>query len=48
VVYTAVMGRADAPCTLDQHLRHPSVAAFCSGRGILVLTDVELLRMLRS
>ncbi|MEX2301319.1 MAG: putative toxin-antitoxin system toxin component, PIN family [Bryobacterales bacterium] len=48
VVYTAVTGRADALCTLDQHLRHPSVAAFCARRGISVLTDVELRRVLRS
>lgn len=48
VVYTAVAGRADALCTLDQHFYQPEVAAFCSRHRIAVVSDVDLLHRLRS
>ncbi len=48
VVATARAGVADVICTLDRDLRHPDVVAYCSGHGIRVLTDVELLSLLRA
>jgi hypothetical protein len=48
VVHTAVMGRADALCTLNRHFYHPSVRDYCRQRGVIIATDVELLRLLRS
>jgi putative PIN family toxin of toxin-antitoxin system len=40
-------GRADVLCTLDRHFHHRTVLKSCSERGIQILTDVELLSMLR-
>jgi putative PIN family toxin of toxin-antitoxin system len=48
VVYTVVAGQADVICTVDRHFYEPDVLAFCSRRGIRVMSDVELLRDLRS
>lgn len=48
VVYTAIVGRADALCTLNRDFFHPSVREYCRLRGVLVATDVEMLRLLRS
>ena len=47
VVATAVVGKAEALCTLDRHLHHPEVVAYCRGNGIQVLDDVQLLAILR-
>lgn len=47
VVFTAEEYRADVICTRDRHLFHPSVLAYCSRRGIRILTDLELLAELR-
>jgi putative PIN family toxin of toxin-antitoxin system len=47
VLETALCGRADVLCTLDRHFHHSMVMKICSERGIQVLTDVELLSMLR-
>ena len=46
VIATAVIGRAEVLCTRDGHLRAPEVRAYCSNRGIRVMTDVELLKEL--
>lgn len=46
VIRTAVQGKADVVCTLDRHFQHPEVRAFCAPRGIQILSDVELLRIL--
>jgi predicted nucleic acid-binding protein len=48
IVACAVYGRADVLCTLDRHLRSPSVEAYCRNFNIRVLTDVELTAELRS
>ncbi|HUY35116.1 MAG TPA: putative toxin-antitoxin system toxin component, PIN family [Pirellulales bacterium] len=48
VVATAVEGKAEVICTLDRHLHHPDVVAYCAKRGIRVMTDVELLQVLRA
>jgi len=46
VLYTAVDGHANVLCTLDRDFFQPGVIAFCRGRHIAVMTDVELLRLL--
>lgn len=48
VVHTAVVGRADALCTLNRHFFHASVLGYCQRRGVLIGTDVEILDFLRS
>jgi putative PIN family toxin of toxin-antitoxin system len=48
VILTAQSGHAEVICTLDKHLHHPDVKAYCSQRGIRVLTDIELLAELRN
>ena len=48
IVATAIAGKAEVLCTRDKHLHHPEVAAYCRAHGIRVLTDVELLRLLRT
>ena len=45
-ILTAIRGEAELICTLDRHLWHPEVRAYCSQRGIRVVGDVELLEML--
>jgi putative PIN family toxin of toxin-antitoxin system len=47
VIATGVAGNADVLCTLDRHIRHHDVQAYCAAHGIRVLTDVELLQELR-
>jgi len=48
VVHTAVIGRADALCTLNRDFYDPSVRDYCRERGVLVLNDVDLLHLLRA
>jgi putative PIN family toxin of toxin-antitoxin system len=48
IVATAVAGQAEVLCTRDHHLQSPAVRAYCSGAGIQVLTDIELLQILRA
>ena len=48
IVHTAVMGAADALCTLNRHFFFPAVIEYCRERGILLASDVDLLRTLRS
>ena len=48
IVATAVHGQAEVLCTLDRHLRHPTVVAYCAQFHIRVLSDVELLDELRT
>ncbi len=47
VLETALFGRAEVLCTLDRHFHHRMVLRFCREHGIQVLTDIELLSMLR-
>ncbi len=47
IVATAIAGHADMLCTRDRHLQHPDVRAHCEAGGIRVLTDLELLELLR-
>jgi hypothetical protein len=48
VVHTAVVGRADAICTLNRDFFNPLVRDYCRERGVLIANDVELLSLLRS
>ena len=49
VIQTAVAGRADVLCTLDRHIRRSrKVREYCAKHGIRIMTDVELLRVLRT
>ena len=47
VIHTAVIGRADALCTLNRDFYNPSVRDYCRKRGVLISNDVDLLRLLR-
>jgi putative PIN family toxin of toxin-antitoxin system len=47
IVHTAVMGRADALCTLNRDFFNPQVRDYCRERGVMIANDVELLILLR-
>lgn len=48
VLGTAIAGAAEVLCTLDQHLRAKQVVEFMRLFDVRVMTDVELLQLLRS
>jgi len=48
IIAAAIAGRADAICTLDRHIWHPDVQAFCRSHGIRIVSDVELVVQLRA
>jgi len=47
ILQTALLGRAEILCTLDQHFYKASVVQFCQNQGIKIQTDVELLTQLK-
>ena len=47
IVQTAVSGKAEYLCTLDEHFYETPVVEFCSERGIQVISDLNLLRLVR-
>jgi putative PIN family toxin of toxin-antitoxin system len=47
ILQTAINGRADYLCTLDGHFFEPAVVTFCSKRGVIVISDLDLLRAVR-
>ncbi len=47
IIYTAIAGKADVLCTLDQHFHQPSVLSFCKQHRLKIVNDVELLRLIR-
>ncbi len=47
VVATAVVGQANVLCTRDSHLLHLDVVTYCRSHSIEIMSDVELLRILR-
>jgi len=47
VVLTALAGQADILCTLDGDFYDPDVLSFCSRYGIRVMTDTDLIRLIR-
>jgi putative PIN family toxin of toxin-antitoxin system len=48
VILSAIAGRAAVLCTLDRDIRDAEVSSFCSRHGVEVLTDVELVHVLRA
>jgi predicted nucleic acid-binding protein len=47
IVQTAISGKAGYLCTLDAHFYETSVVTFCSKHGVTVLSDLDLLRLVR-
>ena len=47
ILQTAIGGKVDYLCTLDEHFRETPVVEFCSNRGITVISDLDLLRLVR-
>ena len=47
ILQTAIGGNADYLCTLDGHFWETPVVTFCSNRGITVISDLDLLRLVR-
>ena len=47
VLGTALAGNADVICTRDAHFFAEEVQQFCASRGIQILTDLDLIRLLR-
>ena len=47
VVHAAVIGRADALCTLNRHFYDSKVLVYCRERGVVIAGDVEVLNLLR-
>ncbi len=48
ILATAIAASADVLCTLDRHLRTPTVVSHCQQKGIAILGDFELLQRLKS
>ena len=48
VLQTAMIGGAEAICTTDEDFFNPPALGFLESANILVLTDMELMRILRS
>ena len=47
ILQTAIAGNVDYLCTLDEHFRETLVVTYCSNRGITVISDLDLLRLVR-
>jgi putative PIN family toxin of toxin-antitoxin system len=47
ILQTAVYGQASHLCSRDRHFRAPEVQVYCRKHGIQVVTDLELLQLLR-
>jgi putative PIN family toxin of toxin-antitoxin system len=48
ILQTALAGEADVICTIDRDFYEPPAAVFLARRGIAVVTDVQLMRILKS
>ncbi len=48
ILQTAISGKVDYLCTLDEHFYEAKVVAFCSNWGIKVISDLDLLRLIRA
>ena len=48
VLQTAIAGGVDVVCSLDAHFYKPEMIAFCESRGIRIMKDVDLMRLLRA
>jgi predicted nucleic acid-binding protein len=47
ILQTAVSGRAEYLCTMDEHFYAQAVIDSCLNRGITVMSDLDLLRFVR-
>jgi len=47
ILQTAITGKAEYLCTLDQHFYETAVVDFCSDRGVTVISDIDMLRLVR-
>jgi putative PIN family toxin of toxin-antitoxin system len=47
ILQTAIVGRADILCTLDEAFLHDAVGQVCIAHGIRILNDIVLLQELR-
>jgi putative PIN family toxin of toxin-antitoxin system len=47
ILQTAIDGRADYLCTLDRHFFEPADVTLCSKSGLEVISDLDLLRLVR-
>ncbi len=48
VVHTAVIGGADALCTLNRDFYNASVLKYCRERGVVIASDVDILRLIQT
>ncbi|MFN0165490.1 MAG: putative toxin-antitoxin system toxin component, PIN family [Bryobacteraceae bacterium] len=48
VVHAAVFGGAQVLCTLNRHFYDAAVVDYCKARGVTIVRDIELLRLLRA
>jgi uncharacterized protein len=48
ILQMAIGGRADYLCTIDAHFYEDAVVAFCRSYGVRIVSDVEMLRLIRS
>ena len=48
ILQTAIAGNAEYLCTRDSHFTEPTVTRFCADRGIAVISDLDLLRLIRT
>ena len=47
ILQTAIGGNAEYIRTLDEHFFETAVVTFCSQRGVTVISDLDLLRLVR-
>jgi putative PIN family toxin of toxin-antitoxin system len=47
ILQTATSGKVEYLCTLDTHFYETLVVAFCADRGITVISELDLLRLVR-
>ena len=48
ILQTAIGGKAEYLCTLDEHFYEMPVVAFCSNRDVTIISDLDLLLLVRS
>ena len=47
IIQTAIAGKTEYLCTLDEDFYETAVVEFCSNRGIKIVSDLTLLRLVR-
>jgi predicted nucleic acid-binding protein len=48
VIQTALSGKAEYLCTLDRHFYDSAFVEFCARRGVRIINDVDLIRLIRT